>query len=66
MKFLAVEIAQIIEGKVEGDENSVVNELSEIENGDPVKGSPVFGINEYRRAYVQFKNIADLDSRVIK
>ena len=35
MEFKAIQIAQLIEGRVEGDENAVVNSFAKIEEGKP-------------------------------
>jgi UDP-3-O-[3-hydroxymyristoyl] glucosamine N-acyltransferase len=50
MKFTAIQIAQLLNGKVEGDENAIVNSFSKIEEGVP--GSLSFLANPKYTHYI--------------
>ena len=54
MEFSAVQISQLINGKVEGNANELVNKLSKIEEGE--KGSLSFLANPKYLPYIYTTN----------
>ena len=64
MEFTAKQIAQFIQGKIEGDENAAVHTFAKIEEGDAVSNSFLSNVKEGDYVYSTKSSIVLIDSSI--